>query len=83
MTEVNMPDDRLYSLINIVLGKNDKCVLTFNDIKKLTVLDEFANHINSLEGLQYAENLKILSLLNNKISDINPICALTKLTNFK
>lgn len=78
--EVNIPDDRLKSLINIVLGKNDKCILTFNDIKKLTVLDEFANHINSLEGLQYAENLKILSLLNNKISDINPICALTKLT---
>ena len=77
--EVNIPDDRLKSLINIVLGKNDKCILTFNDIKNLTVLDEFANHINSLEGLQYAENLKILSLLNNKISDINPICALTKL----
>ena len=78
--EVNIPDARLKSLINIVLGKNDKCILTFNDIKDLTVLDEFANHINSLEGLQYAENLKILSLLNNKISDINPICALTKLT---
>lgn len=78
--EVNIPDDRLKSLINIVLGKNDKCILTFNDIKNLTVLDEFANHINSLEGLQYAENLKILSLLNNKISDINPLCALTNLT---
>lgn len=77
--EVNIPDDRLKSLINIVLGKNDKCVLTFNDIKNLTVLDEFANHIKSLEGLQYAENLKILSLLNNRISDINPICALTNL----
>lgn len=78
--EVNIPDDRLKSLINIVLGKNDKCILTFNDIKNLTVLDEFANHINSLEGLQYAENLKILSLLNNRISDINPLCALTNLT---
>ena len=77
--EVNIPDDRLKSLINIILGKRDKCILTFNDIKKLTVLDEFANHINSLEGLQYAENLKILSLLNNKISDINPVCGLTKL----
>ena len=78
--EVNIPDDRLKSLLNIILGKSDKCILTLNDIKNLTVLDEFANHINSLEGLQYAENLKILSLLNNKISDINPICALTKLT---
>ncbi|MCC3867436.1 leucine-rich repeat domain-containing protein [Terrisporobacter mayombei] len=78
--EVNIPDDRLKSLINIVLDKNDRCILTFNDIKNLTVLDEFANHINSLEGLQYAENLKILSLLNNRISDINPICALTNLT---
>lgn len=78
--EVNIPDDRLKSLINIILGKNDKCILTFNDIKNLTVLDEFANHIISLEGLQYAENLKILSLLNNRISDINPICDLTKLT---
>lgn len=78
--EVLIPDDRLKSLINVVLGKNDKCILTFNDIKNLTVLDEFANHIKSLEGLQYAENLKILSLLNNKISDINPICALTNLT---
>lgn len=78
--EVNIPDDRLKSLINIILGKNDKSILTFNDIKNLTVLDEFANHINSLEGLQYAENLKILSLLNNRISDINPLCALTRLT---
>ena len=78
--EVNIPDDRLKSLINVILGKNDKCILTFNDIKTLTVLDEFSNHIKSLEGLQYAENLKILSLLNNKISDINPICALNKLT---
>lgn len=78
--EVSIPDDRLKSLINMILGKNDKCILTFNDIKNLTVVDEFANHINSLEGLQYAENLKILSLLNNKISDINPICGLTNLT---
>lgn len=78
--EVSIPDDRLKSLINILLGKSDKSILTLNDIKNLTILDEFANHINSLEGLQYAENLKILSLLNNKISDINPICALTKLT---
>ena len=69
--EVNIPDDRLKSLINVILGKNDKCILTFNDIKTLTVLDEFSNHIKSLEGLQYAENLKILSLLNNKISDIS------------
>lgn len=78
--EVNIPDDRLKSLISIILGKKDTCILTFNDIKNLTVLDEFSNHIKSLEGLQYAENLKILSLLNNKISDINPICALTKLS---
>ncbi|WP_455538536.1 leucine-rich repeat domain-containing protein [Terrisporobacter sp.] len=77
--EVNIPDDRLKSLLNIILGKSDKCIITFNDIKNLTVLDEFANHIKSLEGLQYAENLKILSLLNNAISDINPICYLTKL----
>ena len=78
--EVNIPDDRLKSLINVILGKGDRCILTFNDIKNLTVLDEFSNHIKSLEGLQYAENLKILSLLNNKISDINPLCSLTKLT---
>ena len=78
--EVNIPDDRLKTLINIILGKSDKCILTFNDIKKLTVLDEFSHRIKSLEGLQYAENLKILSLLNNKISDINPLCGLSKLT---
>ena len=78
--EVNIPDDRLKSLLNIILCKREKCILTFKDIKKLTVLDEFSNHIKSLEGLQYAENLKILSLLNNKISDINPICSLNKLT---
>lgn len=77
--EVSIADDRLKSLLSIILGKNDRSILTLNDVKNLTVLDEFANHINSLEGLQYAENLKILSLLNNKISDIKPICALTKL----
>ncbi len=77
--EVNIQDDRLKSLINMSLGKNDTCILTFNDICSLTILDEFANHINSLEGLQHATNLKILSLLNNGISDITPICNLTNL----
>lgn len=78
--ELSIPDKKLKSIINITLNKNDKSIITLEDIRRLTVLDEFGSYIKNLDGLQYAENLQILSLVRNKICDISFLSNLKKLT---
>lgn len=77
--ELRVPDEKLKSIINITLNKNNKSVITPENIKELTILDEIGVYIKNLEGLQYADNLKILSLVRNKIYNINSISNLKKL----
>ena len=43
-------------------------------------LDASQKTIRSLEGLQYATNLKSLDLSGNQITDLGPLAGLTKLT---
>ena len=77
--EVNIEDIRLKLLILITLKKTEDDILTVNDMKKLTILDEPSNHIKSLRGLDYATNLRIISLVHNNIEDVSPLSKLTKL----
>ena len=78
--EVQISDVRLKLLISLALKKAEDDVITINDIKSLTILDEPNSHLNSIEGLEVAENLKILSLVHNNISDITPLNKLENLT---
>ena len=40
-------------------------------------------NVKSLDGLQYAINLKSLNIENNEIKDLSPLKNLKKLTNLK
>ncbi|WP_239257341.1 MucBP domain-containing protein [Listeria ilorinensis] len=81
--EVNIPDAGLRKIITQTLGKSDDAVITEEDMEQITEISNYSTTIDSLEGLQYATNLKKLMLSNianpSKLSDITPISQLTSL----
>ncbi len=50
-------------------------------MKTLTQLTTHSANISNLTGLEYAINLKWLSLYDNNISDISPVTGLANLTH--
>ncbi|WP_239257339.1 leucine-rich repeat domain-containing protein [Listeria ilorinensis] len=83
--EVNIPDPALRKSITQALGKSDDAVVTEEDMKLITKINNTSTTVNSLEGLQYATNLKELGLYNysgaSAINDLSPISQLTMLEN--
>lgn len=80
--EVFIPDETLKSAIVETLELSTG-VVTENDMKKLTGLEtpvnDPAQKIKDLTGMEYAVNLVSLNLDYNKITDLTPIAGLTKL----
>jgi len=74
---VHFADPTLKGLIEDQLGITDPNAA---QLLALTELDADHGEIVSLEGLEHAQNLKILRLHSNKIEGISPITKLTKLT---
>ncbi|PID82555.1 MAG: hypothetical protein CSB16_00260 [Clostridiales bacterium] len=82
-----VPDTSLRKVINYSLGRgaDNSGPVTISDLDDLTgKLDTYEYPgwdlgILSLEGLQYAENIKGLHIPWNKVSDLTPISDLTKL----
>ena len=79
---VDIPDATLKAAIIDTLELSSSQI-TQDDMKQLTELEtpvnDPAKKITSIEGLQYATNLKTLDLDYNKITDFSPIANLTKL----
>ncbi len=79
---VDIPDATLKAAIIETL-ELPSSQITEADMKQLTGLEtpvnDPAQQITSIEGLQYATNLKTLDLDYNKITDFSPIANLTKL----
>lgn len=67
----------------------DNAVITKRDLRRIRYLSpevcqahdnsEHGVRVKSLEGLQYAENLEKLSMVNQEFGDISPLANLTKL----
>lgn len=73
-------DDRLETLIREELEKPSG-PLTKNDLLSLRRIFSLRGEaIESLEGLQYAENLEMLQLADNRIRNLAPLMHLNKLT---
>lgn len=71
---INIPDENLRRAINIELNKgNVTAKIKKKEIELLTAITADNFNIESLEGLNYAVNLKGLYLPNNKIVEIEPI----------
>ena len=72
-------DTNLHAEIAEALDKPRGGILTVADMLTLTTLIANDANIHDLTGLQYAPNLKILSLDNNNLSEAAPLAALTQL----
>ena len=92
---VEIPDSYLRQAVCNTLGKSVGSVITADDMLTITELssddlpyvespaEDLKEHnrgIESLDGLQYAENLTSLDLSENRISDLTPLAGLDHLT---
>ena len=69
---VYFADANLKQAVEEELGISDP---TAEDMLALTLLDAHNRGIDNLTGLEYADNVTILSLGSNQISDISPLSA--------
>ncbi|WP_338660808.1 leucine-rich repeat domain-containing protein [Paraclostridium sordellii] len=90
---VNINDEYLRKAVNKALGRDENSLdkITAKDMENITKIDSgfLALHtdekgeprrgIKSLEGLEYAKNLKTLKVSMNSITDLTPIKDLTNL----
>ena len=73
---VNVPDPNLAAAIRVKLGVG---TITTHNLLKLTTLRADGYEIEDLTGLEYAQSLNTLYLIDNNISDISPLAGLTNL----
>ena len=72
---IRIPDDRLRKIIQDTLG----CEITEESARTLTELVANDCSIDSLNGIQYFPNLRVLSVPNNRITNITYLTGLTGL----
>ena len=89
--KVDVPDYNLHRGICELMNYKDvdNAVITKRDLRRIRYLSpevcqahdnsEHGVRVKSLEGLQYAENLEKLSMVNQAFGDISPLANLTKL----
>ena len=84
-----IPDAKLRHEIGMILHEDGDAKITADDMLELITLDaeyhqfwdSLADHkpISNLAGLEYAENLRVLLLPSNTISDVSPLEGLNNL----
>lgn len=77
--EVSFQDEQLEQAIKEILKKDDNAAVTQKDMQSLTLVDLSRRGIKSIQGLQYASNMKYVDLSDNEIDDITPLKSLTKI----
>ncbi|WFB55711.1 leucine-rich repeat protein [Paenibacillus sp. BR1-192] len=77
--DVSFQDEQLEQAIKQILKKDENAAVTQKDMQSLTLVDLSRRGIKSIQGLQYASNLKYVDLSDNEIDDITPLKSLTKI----
>ncbi len=72
-------DLNLAAAINQALSYPTGFWFSLNDLQQLTQLDASGAGVESLDGLEFAENLESLNLGNNYITDLSPLASLSQL----
>ena len=79
-----MPDPNLRQAVRQELEIDTNIPLTKADMLQLAALDilrlQITEKISDLTGLEYAINLEVLIVAQNRIQDLRPLASLTKLT---
>ena len=74
-----IPDENLAAVVREGLGIGENERITKQGLRNLTELRGREKNIRDLTGLEYATQLRGLSLANNRISDLSPLAGLKKL----
>ena len=80
---VRIPDPNLRSVIERLLGKENRATITPEDMERLNRIEADENGIQDLTGLEYATNLERIEFRHNAISDLTPLTNLIRLNNIK
>ena len=78
-TPVHIPDPNLRSVIENALGKAAGTTITQADMRGLTAILAPEIGLQSIRGLEFATNLRYLSIGDNDVSDISALKNLIKL----
>ena len=78
---VEIPDSNLRQAVREALELPDGTAITQQAMLQLTTLAAWDSSIADLTGLEYATNLEVLNLMNNRITDISLLANLTNLTH--
>ena len=79
-TPVTIPDANLRAAIEVALGKAKGATITKGEMETLRHLNAKNAGIRDLTGLEFATNLKVLGLYDNRITDVSALSGLTNLT---
>ena len=79
-TVVSIPDANLRAVIADNLGKERDAPITTAEMATLNDLRAVQKNIRDLTGLEYATNLTLLDISDNKIEDVSSLSGLTNLT---
>ena len=83
---VDIPDDSLRDAIEHRLDLPSGAPITEEDMRQLTDLYigvDRTRGVSNLTGLEYATNLRSLSITANPITDLSPLAGLKKLKSLK
>ncbi|WP_338631902.1 leucine-rich repeat domain-containing protein [Clostridium baratii] len=82
-TIINIPDENFKKTLKKVLfnDENSNRQITQSDLLLIYRLDLSSKNITNLEGIQYCDNLEVLSADKNQINDLSPLAKLTNLTS--
>ncbi|WP_339293884.1 hypothetical protein MKY82_16765 [Paenibacillus sp. FSL W7-1279] len=69
--DVSFQDEQLEQAIKQILKKDENAAVTQKDMQSLTLVDLSNRGIKSIQGLQYASNVKYLDLSNSALEQIN------------
>ena len=78
-SEIEIPDPNLRQALREALALSDEIPITQLDMLQLTGFAAEGAQIETLTGLEYAKNLKVLILNNNPIQDLTSLSSLTQL----
>lgn len=76
---ININDQELKNVILDILEKDKDYNITKEDMQSITEINAYYKEIRNIDELKYCENLKVLNLDNNYISDISSIYDLKNL----
>jgi hypothetical protein len=77
--KITISDPILKNKIAELVGKDSSKQLYYKDVYKIRALELYNHDVSSLDGIRYLNNLQVLRLEHNKVSDFSELKYLTQM----